>query len=117
MRPSCGTRFSAMSSRAMTLTRDTSIGAMRGGRLSASRITPSTRKRTRSADSKASMCTSEAPSRAASAIMPLIRRITGASSWLSSRSAVAGMSSTSASSPPSRAKSSTLPALSRVASA
>ncbi len=50
-RPSWGTRFSAISRRAITLTRDTSSGAMRPGNVAASRITPSTRRRTRSRDS------------------------------------------------------------------
>ena len=46
MRPSCGRRFSAMSSFAMTLMRDTTIGATARFDCSTSRSTPSMRKRT-----------------------------------------------------------------------
>ena len=108
IRPSCGTRFSAMSSRAITLIRDTSSGASRGGRLAAVRSTPSTRRRTRSIDSNGSTWMSEAPWRAPSAISPLIRRITGASSAAASRSAAAGRSSSSASRPLPASSASTL---------
>ena len=45
MRPSCGTRVSAMSSRDMTFTRLISTGVSFGGRLSTSRSTPSIRSR------------------------------------------------------------------------
>ena len=48
MRPSWGTRFSAMSSRAMTLMRETSSGASARLGCTTSRRTPSTRKRTTS---------------------------------------------------------------------
>ena len=99
MRPSCGTRFSAMSSRAITLIRDTSSGVIRGFSDRVSRSTPSMRIRTVSAVSNGSRWMSEAPARTASAMMPLISRITGASSAVSSRSAAAGMSSIRLSSP------------------
>ena len=48
MRPSCGSRFSAMSSRAITLTRETMTGIMRAGKESTSRRTPSILRRTES---------------------------------------------------------------------
>ena len=48
MRPSCGRRFSAMSSFAMTLMRETTSGATARLVCSTSRSTPSTRKRTTS---------------------------------------------------------------------
>ncbi|MCY1178273.1 hypothetical protein D9M73_186160 [compost metagenome] len=48
MRPSCGTRRSAMSSRAITLMRLTTTGATCGGMRSVSRSTPSIRIRTTS---------------------------------------------------------------------
>ena len=47
MRPSCGTRFSAMSSLLMTLMRDASLSLMAIGGCVISRNSPSTRKRTR----------------------------------------------------------------------
>jgi len=47
MRPSCGTRFSEMSSREMTLMRDASLSLITVGGLAISRNSPSTRKRTR----------------------------------------------------------------------
>ena len=106
IRPSCGTRFSAMSSRAMTLMRDTSSGVIRGFSDRVSRSTPSTRMRTVSAVSNGSRWMSDAPDRTASAMMPLIRRITGASSAVSSRSAAAGMSSIRLSSPDGMSRSS-----------
>ena len=63
MRPSWGMRFSAMSSRAITLMRETSSGAScRLGRTT-SRMTPSTRKRTTKSFSKVSTWMSEARSR------------------------------------------------------
>jgi hypothetical protein len=46
MRPSCGRRFSAMSSFDMTLTRDTTSGATARFDCSTSRSTPSMRNRT-----------------------------------------------------------------------
>ena len=47
MRPSCGTRFSAMSRREMTLMRDDSLSLIASGGWVISRSSPSTRKRTR----------------------------------------------------------------------
>ncbi|MNT29009.1 hypothetical protein D3C72_1647330 [compost metagenome] len=47
MRPSCGTRFSEISSREMTLMREASLSLMTVGGLAISRSSPSTRKRTR----------------------------------------------------------------------
>ena len=47
MRPSCGTRFSEMSSRLMTLMRDASFSLMASGGWVISRSSPSTRNRTR----------------------------------------------------------------------
>ena len=93
IRPSCGTRFSAMSSRAITLIRDTSSEAsLRPGR-SISCNVPSTRKRITRLFSNVSMWISEAPSLIASASMALISLMIGASSSLSSRSSVSGSSS------------------------
>ena len=89
IRPSCGTRFSAISSRAITLIRDTSSEAsLRPGR-SISCNVPSTRKRITRLFSNVSMWISEAPSLIASASMALI----SLSSSLSSRSSVSGSSS------------------------
>ena len=47
MRPSCGTRFSAMSMREMTLMREASLSLMAMGGWVISRNSPSMRKRTR----------------------------------------------------------------------
>ncbi len=47
IRPSCGTRFSEMSSREMTLMREASFSLMAIGGCVISRNSPSTRKRTR----------------------------------------------------------------------
>ena len=47
MRPSCGTRFSEMSSRLMTLMREASFSLIASGGWVISRNSPSTRKRTR----------------------------------------------------------------------
>ena len=47
MRPSCGTRFSAMSRREMTLMREASLSLIAIGGWVISRSSPSTRKRTR----------------------------------------------------------------------
>ncbi|CSA91012.1 Uncharacterised protein [Vibrio cholerae] len=55
IRPSCGTRFSAMSSLAITLTRETSSDESLRLGASTSRSTPSTRKRIDSVFSKVSM--------------------------------------------------------------
>jgi hypothetical protein len=60
MRPSCGRRFSAMSSFAMTLMRDTTGFAIARCGASTSRSTPSTRKRTTSRFSNGSMWMSDA---------------------------------------------------------
>jgi hypothetical protein len=60
MRPSCGRRFSAMSSFDMTLMRDTTSGATARFDCSTSRSTPSTRKRTTRRFSNGSMWMSEA---------------------------------------------------------
>ena len=91
--PSWGTRFSAMSSFAITLMRDTRSGARARLGRTISRITPSTRKRTDSSFSNVSMCTSDASSRIASASSALIRRMMGASSSCSSRSPTSGTDS------------------------
>ncbi|MNI64178.1 hypothetical protein D3C73_1195990 [compost metagenome] len=94
IRPSWGTRFSAISRRAMTLMRDTSsVANSRRGR-SISRNCPSTRMRTDRYCSKVSRCTSEACSRMASLSSALIKRMIGASPCCSSRSAVCGTLST-----------------------
>ena len=61
-RPSCGTRFSAMSMSLMILMRETTPATIRFGTRAASIRTPSTRKRTRISPSCGSKCTSEAPS-------------------------------------------------------
>ncbi|BCQ63089.1 hypothetical protein PBOI14_48390 [Pseudomonas sp. Boi14] len=90
MRPSWGMRFSAMSSLAMTLIRDTSrVASSRRGR-STSRSRPSTRRRTERCSSNASRCTSEALLLTASLRIALIRRMIGASSSCSIRSVVFG---------------------------
>ena len=47
MRPSCGTRFSEMSSLASTLMRETSLSRIDSGGIAWSRSTPSTRMRMR----------------------------------------------------------------------
>ena len=92
IRPSWGWRFSAMSRRAMTLIRDTSMAdSARGGR-NTSRRCPSTRRRTTRLCSKVSIWMSEARRRSAWPNRPLIRRMTGASSSLSSRSSIRGIS-------------------------
>ncbi|CRW98505.1 hypothetical protein PAERUG_P53_London_9_VIM_2_02_13_03224 [Pseudomonas aeruginosa] len=96
IRPSWGIRFSAMSSRAMTLIRDTSRAASSRLGSSTSRSTPSTRKRTTRRFSKVSRWMSEAFSRIASPRIALIRRMIGASSSCSIRSSVSGTWSASA---------------------
>src|ERR1017187_2026418 len=91
IRPSCGRRFSAMSSFAMTLMRETTSGATpRCLDCSTSRRMPSTRKRTTSRFSNGSTWMSEAFSRIAWVSTALMRRMIGASSSLSSRSACSG---------------------------
>jgi hypothetical protein len=95
IRPSWGSRFSAMSSCAMILMRDTSAAcSSRRGRTT-SRSVPSTLNRTCEYDSKGSMWMSEAPSRAAWVSSALIIRMIGASSSVSSRSSIFGMSCSS----------------------
>ena len=47
IRPSCGTRFSAMSSREITLMRDASFSLIASGGCATSRSSPSMRKRMR----------------------------------------------------------------------
>lgn len=99
IRPSCGTRFSAISSRAITLIRETSSEAsLRPGRNISCNV-PSTRKRITRLFSNVSMWISEAPSLIASASMALISLMIGASSSLSSRSSVSGSSSARVKSP------------------
>jgi hypothetical protein len=95
MRPSCGRRFSAMSSCAMILMREISEAwiALRGR--TTSRSAPSIRKRTTEVCSNGSMWMSDAPSRSACVSSALIMRITGASSDDSSRSSMAGTSCSS----------------------
>ena len=92
MRPSCGRRFSAMSSLDMTLMRETTSGATARRLCSTSRSTPSTRKRTTRRFSKGSTWMSEAFSFTAWVSTALMRRMMGASSSLSSRSACSGRS-------------------------
>ena len=92
MRPSCGSRFSAMSSRDITLMRETISGATARFVCSTSRSTPSTRNRITSRFSNGSMWMSEAFSFTDCVSSALISRITGASSSLSSRSEGSGMS-------------------------
>ncbi len=95
IRPSCGSRRSAMSSLAMTLIRDTTGCATAFCGASTSRSTPSTRKRTTSRDSNGSMWMSEAFSLTASVSSALISRMIGASSSDSSRSVGSGSASAS----------------------
>ena len=68
IRPSCGERFSAMSSSAMILIRDTRPDVRWRGTVVESNTTPSTRKRTRMSVARGSKWMSEAPRRTASAI-------------------------------------------------
>ncbi len=85
--------LSAISSRAITLIRETSSEAsLRPGRNISCNV-PSTRKRITRLFSNVSMWISEAPSLIASASMALISLMIGASSSLSSRSSVSGSSS------------------------
>ena len=95
MRPSCGKRFSAMSSCAMILMREMSEPwiALRGR--TTSRRLPSMRKRTTEVCSNGSMWMSDAPSRSACVSSALIMRMTGASSDDSSKSSMAGTSCSS----------------------
>ncbi len=61
-RPSCGTRFSAMSSSLMIFSREITALIIRFGTWADSFSTPSTRKRIRSSPSSGSRWMSEAPS-------------------------------------------------------
>ena len=61
-RPSCGTRFSAISSSLMIFSRETTAVIIRRGTWAASLSTPSMRKRIRSSPSSGSRWMSEAPS-------------------------------------------------------
>ncbi len=90
MRPSCGSRFSAISSLDMTLMRDTTSGATARRDCSTSRSTPSTRKRTTRRFSYGSIWMSEAFSLTAEVSTALISRMIGASSSLSIRSEGSG---------------------------
>ncbi|MNE60772.1 hypothetical protein D3C80_1559420 [compost metagenome] len=93
IRPSWGTRFSAISRRAMTLMRETSRAESPRGGVSTSRMTPSMRMRTRSCCSKVSRWISEARDLTASLNKALSKRMIGASSCCSSRSQVCGKAS------------------------
>ena len=80
MRPSCGTRRSAMSRRAMTFRRAAILPVSCTGGCATSFNTPSMRRRTRNIFSYGSKCTSEAPRRIASSSTLLTKRTIGASS-------------------------------------
>src|SRR6056297_172077 len=95
IRPSWGRRFSAMSRRAMTLMRDATSDASAGDVDSTSRSTPSTRNLTERRSSNGSKWMSDAWSRSACESTPLIKRMIGASSSASSRSAGSGSCSAS----------------------
>ena len=96
MRPSCGTRRSAMSRLAMIFTRETSPATCWRGTVVESYTTPSMRKRTRMSLARGSKWMSEAPRRTASAITEWTSLTTGASSaW--SRSSMTSASSSSSS--------------------
>ena len=97
MRPSCGTRFSAMSRSAMIFTRETTPATIRRGIVVVSRSTPSTRKRTRISRPSGSKWMSEARSSTAWAMIELTSLMTGASS-ADSRISVTSASSASPSS-------------------
>ena len=90
MRPSWGTRFSAISRRPITFIREIKSEANSRRGLTTSRMTPSTRNLTTKACSKVSICTSDAFSRIAWAKSALINRIIGASSCCSNKSLVSG---------------------------
>ena len=93
-RPSCGTRFSAMSRLAMIFTREIVPGTIRRGMCVLSRSTPSTRKRTRMSRPSGSKWMSEAPSSTPWAMIEFTSLITGASS-ADSRISVTSASSSS----------------------
>ena len=84
MRPSCGTRFSAMFMSAMTLRRLISPPWMFFGECMTSCSTPSTRNRTRTSLSVGSMCTSEARSPTAWVMIAWTSLTIGASSTAAS---------------------------------
>ncbi len=96
-RPSCGSRFSAMSRSPMIFTRETVPGTMRRGIVVRSWSTPSTRKRTRISRPWDSKWTSEAPSWIAWAMIELTSFTTGASSAVSRMSVTSARSSCSSS--------------------
>ncbi len=107
IRPSWGSRFSAMSRSAMIFTRETSPAVSGRGTVVVSVTTPSTRKRTRMSAPRGSKWTSDAPRRTASAMIEWTSLTTGASSaW--SRSSMtsalpnSGSSSTSSTASPRR---------------
>ena len=95
IRPSCGRRFSAISSFAITLIRDITNGAIFPGGCKISRNIPSTRKRIRKRFSNGSTCTSEALTFIASLNNALIKRMIGASSSASIRSSGSSVSASS----------------------
>ena len=88
IRPSCGLRFSAISSRDITLIRAESLVANVLGGLATSCKMPSIRKRIRYLCSYGSKCKSEAPFLMASIKILLIYTMIGASSLSSSCGAV-----------------------------
>ena len=92
MRPSCGRRFSEMSSSAMIFRREINAACKARLGCTTSRSAPSTRKRTLLCRSYGSMWMSLAPSRAACVSKALSMRMMGASSEVSSRSSTAGRS-------------------------
>ena len=96
MRPSCGERFSAMSSSAMILMREISPEIRWRGTVVESNTTPSTRKRTRMSWSLGSKWTSDTPRRTASAITACTSFTIGASS-ADSRSSITSASYVSSS--------------------
>ena len=98
-RPSCGTRFSAMSRSAMIFTREITPAIMRRGIWVVSRRMPSTRKRTRISRPSGSKWMSEAPSSTAWPMIEFTSLMTGASSADSRMS----LTSASSSSPRSMA--------------
>ena len=93
IRPSCGIRFSAISSLAITLIRETNKEASFRLGFNISRKIPSTRKRICKLFSKVSIWISEALSLMASLSMALISLIIGASSSFSSKSSLSVNSS------------------------
>ena len=86
MRPSCGTRRSAMSSSAMTLMRLTTPATIARGTTCASFSTPSMRRRTRIESISGSRWMSDAPCSTAWAMIWFASLMIGASSTVSRRS-------------------------------